>query len=174
MFAQLDDDLEPEDDQLNTVRQILGENQDVSPTASADPTRILPPRSTKAAGGDNGLSLQLSKLNFRAKNQASSLSIHDPYAAKALTNTENSQQDDLNERQERIMQLFNDAGLDEDEQAFLNSSRSYKMRGAGGPSGDYSQMSARGLAQVMGAGGVNASFNLNDTMFGGADQDLLN
>lgn len=31
MFAQLDDDIEPDDDRLDSLRQVLGDAQDVSP-----------------------------------------------------------------------------------------------------------------------------------------------
>lgn len=69
--------------------------------------------------------------------------------------------------------MFSDLPLDEDEQAFLNSSRS-NLFSRRGPSYDMSMMSARDIQAAMRGQGPNASFNLNDTMLGGGDQDLLN
>jgi hypothetical protein len=65
------------------------------------------------------MSLQFSKLNFKAKNQASTLSIHDPFAQGSFKqNIENQIQ---KERNDHILQLFADLPLDEDEKRFLDN-----------------------------------------------------
>ena len=63
------------------------------------------------------LSLELSKMNFRAKNQESTFAIHGvaPDSSAAMMNIEQ-------ERTDKIMELFNQLPLDEDEFAFLNAS----------------------------------------------------
>ena len=59
------------------------------------------------------MSLQFSRLNFKAKNQASTLAIHDPYASKFLHKEafENIEQ----ERNSRIMEIFQNLPLDDNE-----------------------------------------------------------
>ena len=66
------------------------------------------------------MSLQFSKLNFKAKHQASTNQIFDPYVP-------NFQQRDRieqieKEKNDRIMEIFNNLPLDDDELNFVNSS----------------------------------------------------
>ena len=96
MLDQLDD--EPID-LLNDRQE--NDEQDVSPEMNSD------------------MSLQLSKLNFKAKNQASALSIHEPFADKFRQ--QEVQKLIQVERNEKIMAIFNNLDLDEDEQDFLDS-----------------------------------------------------
>lgn len=68
--------------------------------------------------------LQFSKLNFRAKNQASSNSIHDPYVPNFQQKDRNEQIE--KERNDRIMQIFNNLPLDDDDLDFVNSSQIHR------------------------------------------------
>lgn len=67
------------------------------------------------------MSLQFSKMNFKAKNQASSNSIHDPYIPKFQQRDQIEQIE--KERNDRIMQIFNNLPLDDEDLDFLNSSQ---------------------------------------------------
>ena len=62
--------------------------------------------------------MEINKLNFKAKNQASSLAIHQPFASKYLN--QNIEQNIQKERNDRILELFAALPLDEDEQDFIN------------------------------------------------------
>ena len=100
------------------------------------------------------LSLELSKMNFRAKNQESTFAIHGvaPNTSAAMMNIEQ-------ERTDKIMELFNQLPLDEDEFAFLNAS-------ARGPmpdpfAQDESLMSARQVAYAADGQDFNATILTN-------------
>lgn len=68
------------------------------------------------------MSLELSKLNFKAKNQASGLSIHEPFA-----NRQRQKEIHTNiqkERNDKIMAIFNSLNLDEEEKEFIDGTES--------------------------------------------------
>jgi len=66
------------------------------------------------------MSLQFSKLNFQAKNKLSSHAIDFPFAQRPKEELAMIEQD----RNDRIMQIFNDLPLDEAEYNYvMNSSR---------------------------------------------------
>lgn len=64
------------------------------------------------------MTLDFSRLNFKAKNQASTLSIEHPFASKFANQEihQSIQQD----RTDQIMQLFSNLPLDDDEQDFID------------------------------------------------------
>ena len=118
---KFDDSIKKEDDK---AKKLLDDIDDEPVDLLRDPEE-LNDTSFESDGMEksNKMALELSKLNFKAKNLHTRMNLQLPDSNKDKESKSDMMQNFQQERSDKIMEIFNNLNLDEDEQDFLDCSQ---------------------------------------------------